>query len=254
MARAAERWREELAGWAIPPQIEAAAQDPPWGFPPEMFRAEPDSPDAPSRDVALAVLPDGGSVLDVGCGGGGAGLALVPPAALVTGVDDAPGMLESFATAAAARGVTAHTVRGTWPAVAAQVEPADVVVCHHVVYNVADLVPFAAALTAAARSRVVLELTAEHPMVASRPLWRRFHGLERPAGPTAELARDVLVEAGLSPQEQRWTRPPREVPRHVYVELYRRRLCLPRGAEPEVDAALVATDRPREVVTLWWDV
>lgn len=253
MSTASERWREELAAWAIPSQIEAAAQDPPWGFPPEMFRAGPESPDTPSRDVAVAALPAGGSVLDVGCGGGAAGLALVPPAVTVTGVDDAPGMLESFAAAAGERGVTARTVRGTWPAVAGQVEPADVVVCHHVAYNVADLVPFVTALTAAARRRVVLEMTAEHPMVVSRPLWRHFHGLDRPAGPTAELACAVLAEAGIRAEERRWTRPPRDVPRSVYVELYRRRLCLPRGAEPEVDAALGATDWPREVVTLWWD-
>src|SRR3954468_24194750 len=79
---AAERWRDELSAWAIPPDILAAAPEPPWGFPVELFRADAESPDTPSRDAALAALPDGGTVLDVGCGGGGASLALVPPAAL----------------------------------------------------------------------------------------------------------------------------------------------------------------------------
>src|SRR3954465_14601387 len=76
---AADRWREELAGWEIPPEILAQAPESPWGFPPELFAAPPDPVDTPSRDRALEGLPPGGSVIDVGCGGGGGGLALGPP-------------------------------------------------------------------------------------------------------------------------------------------------------------------------------
>ncbi|HEU5008343.1 MAG TPA: class I SAM-dependent methyltransferase [Jatrophihabitantaceae bacterium] len=251
---ALQQWRAQLAGWAIPPEIEALAQDPPWGFPPELFRAGPESPDTPSRDVALLALPDGGSVLDIGCGGGAASLALAPPAARITGVDNAAGMLESFTEAARDRGVDAVPVTGTWPDAATDVEAADVVVCHHVLYNVADVPPFVTALTAKAKRRVVVELTAEHPLVTSRPLWQHFHGLDRPTGPTADLAVAVLAELGLSVEQRRWSRPPRHVKRAAYVDLYRRRLCLPRGSEPQVDAALGPTDWPRDVVTLWWDV
>lgn len=250
---AADRWRDELAGWTIPPPILAAAQDRPWGFPPELFQTEPDSPDTPSRHHAVAVLPRDGTVVDVGCGGGAAGLALAPPAGLVTGVDDGDGMLAAFAAAATQRGVGHREVAGTWPDVADRVDPADVVVCHHVFYNVADLGPFVSALTVTARRRVVVELTAEHPMVVSGPLWRHFHDLDRPAGPTADLAVEVLRDLGLTPQSERWSRPPRAVPREAYVRLYRRRLCLPRGSEPQVDAVMGPTDRPREVVTIWWD-
>src|SRR5947208_2739915 len=106
---AADRWREELAAWQIPPEILARAPEPPWGFPVEMFRAPPgqvagDTSSTPSRERALEALPTGGSVLDVGCGGGAAGLALVPPASLVIGVDDGDGMLASFSAAADGRG------------------------------------------------------------------------------------------------------------------------------------------------------
>ena len=253
MTDAATRWREELAGWAIPDEILAQAPESPWGFPPELFAAPPDPVDTPSRDLALEKMPDAGSVIDVGCGGGSGGLALVPPAALVVGVDESEGMLETFATAAAAHGVEHRTVHGSWPDVAGDAGTADVVVCHHVLYNVADLEPFVRALDAAARSRVVVELTAAHPLTSTAPLWRHFHGLERPDGPAAELALEVIRDLGFDAQVRRWSRPPRPVAREVYVRMNRRRLCLPVDREPEVDRAMGSTDTPRDTVTIWWD-
>src|SRR3954451_18694865 len=188
VGEAAQRWRDELEAWAIPDEILAAAPEPPWGFPVELFRAEAEQVDTPSRDIALEALPDGGSVLDVGCGGGAASLALVPPAARVVGVDSTPPMLEEYGAAAERRAVAHAEVEGAWPDVSPAVGRVDVVVCHHVFYNVADLAPFATALTAAANRRVVVEMTATHPLTASAALWRHFHGIERPAGPSADLA------------------------------------------------------------------
>lgn len=251
---ALDRWRDELAGWAIPPEILAQAPEPPWGFPVAMFRAEPKVTDSPSRRTALDALAPGGSVLDVGCGGGGAALALVPPAQLVIGVDSAPDMLTAFAEAAESQGVAHREVEGDWPNVSSGVPVADVVVCHHVFYNVADLPPFAAALTAHARRRVVVEMTAVHPLTNLAPLWRHFHGIDRPDGPTAALAVEVLNENGIEPIVESWKRPARDVPREVYVRMNRRRLCLPVEAEPEVDRLMGdTTSLGREVVTLWWD-
>jgi SAM-dependent methyltransferase len=249
------QWREQLAGWAIPDDILAAAPEPPWGFPVELFRAEVERADTPSRDVARDALPDGGSVLDVGCGGGSASFALVPPAARVVGVDSTPAMLEEYAAAAARRGVAHTEVEGAWPDVAPAAGRTDVVACHHVFYNVPDLAPFVTALTAAAERRVVVELTTSHPLTASARLWRHFHGIERPAGPTADLAVEALHELGVAPQVRQWSRPPRDVPREAYVRLNRRRLCLPVEAEPEVDRIMAdpATTH-RDVTTIWWDV
>ncbi|HET7530656.1 MAG TPA: methyltransferase domain-containing protein [Mycobacteriales bacterium] len=252
---ALDRWRLELEAWAIPDEILARAPEPPWGFPVELFRAGNESTDTPSRDVALDALPAGGTVLDVGCGGGAASLALVPPAGRVVGVDSTPGMLTEYAVEAATRGVAHDEVEGTWPDVAATAGTADVVVCHHVFYNVADLPPFVTALTAAAQRRVVVELTASHPLTAGAPLWRHFHGIDRPDGPTADLALEVLREIGVTPQSKAWSRPPRDVPREAYVRLNRRRLCLPVEAEPEVDRMMAdPTTASRDVVTIWWDV
>ena len=251
---AARRWGDELAAWAIPDEILAKAPESPWGFPPELFAAPPDPTETPSRERALEALPDGGSVIDVGCGGGAGSMALVPPAGLVIGVDESEAMLDTFAAAAEQRGVAHRVVPGRWPEVATDAGAADVVVCHHVLYNVADIEPFVRALDTAARHRVVVELTATHPLTTSAPLWKHFHHLDRPDGPTADLAIDVIRDLGIEAQVERWSRPPRDVAREVYVRMNRRRLCLPVEAEPDVDRLMGPITFPRDVVTLWWDV
>lgn len=259
-APAARRWASALADWAIPEPILQAAPESPWIHPVPLFRV-PDGPppDTPSHRRAREALPAGGSVLDVGCGGGRAALAVCPPGAEVIGVDQQPGMLDAFRTAAEQRGLAHHEVLGDWPAVAPGVPPADVVVCHHVAYNVAELAGFARALHEHARHRVVLELPVRHPLATMAPFWRRFWNLERPDGPTATDAAAVLREAGLPAQLEEWDDPgpPREaaLPAEEQVRMLRVRLCLPAERDPEIAAALAEQPRftPRRLATLWWD-
>ena len=258
---AAARWAEQLARWAIPAPILAQAPQSPWIHPVELFRAGPSQPDTPSHRRARAVLPAGGSVLDVGCGGGRAAFALAPPAGSVTGVDHQPSMLEAFAAEARARGLAHREVLGGWPEVARSVPASDLVVCHHVAYNVADLAGFGVALDQHARHRVVLELPQLHPLAGMAPLWSRFWHLDRPSGPTVQDAADVLREAGLDVQLELWdddpdSRPLAAVPWADQVRFLRIRLCLPADRDPEVEAALAEQGpaQPRRLATLWWDV
>jgi SAM-dependent methyltransferase len=250
-----DQWRDELAAWAIPEEILATAPEPPWGFPVRLWRVGDEGGDeSPSRSRALEVLPPHGSVLDVGCGGGRASLALVPAPGTIVGVDESADMLAAFAEAAAARGVAHAEVLGAWPDVADTVEAADVVVCHHVAYNVPDLGAFAVALTRRARRRVVLELTELHPLVATAPLWKHFHGLDRPTGPTADLACAVLREVGIEPGVERLTVESGQPDRSLLVAFTRRRLCLPARRDAEVDEALGPDwNTVRRTATLWWD-
>lgn len=243
---AAAGWAEALAAWAIPEQILDAAPQSPWHHSPAMFQRAAEMALAeeantnPSRRVALDALPGGGSVLDVGAGGGAASLPLAPPAALLTAVDQSPAMLEVFAEAADERAVSHREVKGSWPEVSDQVEAADVVVCHNVAYNVAGLVPFTAALTDNARARVVLELTAQHPLSATSHLWQAIHGVERPTTPTADDAIAVLEETGLEVHAEAFERPSlfTGVPRADRVALARRQLCVGPERDAEIDALL----------------
>ena len=258
MGEASSRWAEALRAWAIPQEILDNAPESPWGFPPELFAAPRVPPSTPSRKRALEAMPADGSVLDVGVGGGAASLGLVPPAARLVGVDESAEMLARFAAAAVAShlSATVRTVHGRWPEAAPEAGRADVVVCHHVLYNVADLVPFVRALSSSARRRVVVELTSEHPQSRLNPLWLHFHGLERPTGPSADDAAAVLEEIGITAEVERFTGPPRHrnLDRAHLVAFARRRLCLPAERDPEVDSLLPANAGlpERELTCLWW--
>ena len=184
---AAVRWRRDLAAWAIPEPILAAAPEDPYRFPSELFRRRAArasagvDPPTPTTERALEALPEGGTVLDVGCGSGATSLPLVGHVATITGVDESARMLAAFSSAAAEAGVASATVEGRWPDMAADVDVADVVCSGHVLYNVPELGPFALALDGHARRRVVVELTERHPWAWMGDLWIRFHDLERPA-------------------------------------------------------------------------
>jgi len=251
MGEAAARWAQLQAGRGVPPEIRARVAWDPYRHDPAWF-TPPDVPaDTPSRAAGLALLDRPGTVLDVGCGGGDAAFALAGCATELTGIDRQQDMLDVFAATARARGIAFHTVVGSWPEDAPAVGEADVVVSHHVLHNVVDLPPFLLALTAAARRGVVVEMLAEHPMAWLDPLWKRFHGLVRPASATTDDAVAVLREIGIGPEVTCWERadPPRQDPAWVA-----RRLCLEPERVPEVDAALDELVRPRWAATLIWRV
>jgi SAM-dependent methyltransferase len=268
----AQQWRDAMQTWALPEALLSAAPESPWGFPIEPFRSRVElaKPGALtySNHRALEALPHGGTVLDVGVGTGAASLPLHPRCARIAGVDSSPALLAEFRRQARRLGVSARTISGSWPSIATRAPTADVVVCNHVAYNVADLAPFAMALSEHARHRVVMEITIRHPTAWMADLWLRFHSLDRPTRPDARDAVSVLRGLGLP------------VHRHTAVQTrggggferredavawIRRRLCLDAGRDDEVAAALgprlvhedgLWSARPpaEPVVTIWWDI
>lgn len=266
---ALSRWRSDLAAWAIPDDIAAAVEESPWVLPRQVFARRADrvtaAPAGPSYQRAWAALDPPGSVLDVGAGAGAACLPLLPRCTTLTAVDAEPDMLGLLGQRAAAVGAQARLVPGRWPDVAAQAGTADVVTCHHVVYNVPEIESFLAALTAAARRIVVVELSAVHPLASLNPLWLRFHGLVRPDRPTADDLLAILAAMGLQASSHRWSRPGgRDYASFAELtNVTRRRLCLPPARAADVAAALtdlgIDPSRPvdlgtsgRELVTIWW--
>src|SRR5207237_6556681 len=117
------QWTQALAAWVPPPATLAATPQAPWGFPPALFERRADALPAeptPSAQHALEALPQGGAVLDVGCGAGAASLPLAARATHLIGVDPSVEMLRAFRQRAEAAGKAVATIEGTWPAVAEQ--------------------------------------------------------------------------------------------------------------------------------------
>ena len=263
------KWRDDLAGWAIPESITSAVTESPWVLPRDVFARRADrlrrEPGGISYDRERAVLDPPGSVLDVGAGAGAACLPLAPWTTALTAVDSDDGMLARLAGRARAAGLEPRLLPGLWPEVASQAGPADLVTCHHVLYNVPDLVPFIEALTGHSRRRVVVELTAAHPLISLNPLWLRFHGLRRPEGPAATDVLAILAAMGLRAGHTEWNRPAQAdyATGSELVDTTRRRLCLPPGRASDVEAALREAGylgQPpdlgtsgRSVMTIWWE-
>jgi SAM-dependent methyltransferase len=258
---ASARWSRQLDAWAIPEPILGAAPESPWGFPPRLFarsaeRALADPEPTPSRLRASEALLSGGSVLDIGAGGGAASLPLAPPAGLLIAVDESQAMLDVFAQGAERRGARHTEIVGRWPDVAPNTPRADVVVCHHVVYNVSDLAPFLTAMNDHTQRRVVVELTDRHPQSDLSPLWKIIHGIDRPSGPAAADAAEVATSLGYDVHLERFAGPSlwNDAPRDERVVFARRRLCV----GPEHDTGIAAyfdqtSETARQLVTLWWD-
>jgi SAM-dependent methyltransferase len=262
-----EQWRLDLESWAIPAEILASAPESPWVLPRRLFtrRAELklNAPAGPSFERACEALATPGSVLDVGTGAGAACLPLVDRATTITVVDSDEQLLSVLAASAERLGVQVKQVCGRWPDVASQVEPADLVTCHHVLYNVPDIEAFVTELTAHARRRVVVEMTAVHPLTSLNPLWEHFHGVVRPSAPTAGDVVALLEALGLAPSHQVWS-PAGDEEHESFeelVEVTRRRLCLDASRTGEVASALGQQGGDRlgelssssvDLFTIWW--
>ena len=258
-----QQWRDALESWAIPQAILDQAPATPWIHPPKMFKADDDPaarrrPDTPSFAAAVDALSNGGSVLDVGCGGGRSSLTLCPPATSLVGVDEQTEMLRMYREAADAQGTPVNTFEGRWQEIATIVPTADVVVCHHVAYNVADIAPFLRALSDHAHRRVVVELPAHHPLSPLNALWTRFWGIERPTQPSAELFVAIVQALGWDPSSTAFERPESRaaISREELVAFTRQRLCLGPERDPEIDTALGSEPRLTEpfVWSVHWDL
>lgn len=253
---AAEIWRDQLAAWAIPKEILDQAEESPWIHPPALFEIPEIITETPSHKIAREVLSENSSVLDIGCGGGIAAFALVPPASFVIGVDHQPEMLEMFTKNANNRKIKSDVVLGFWPGVAWKTPNADLVTAHHVMYNVPQVEDFIQNMNHHALKRVVIEIPTNHPLSNMSELWRHFWDLERPTTPTYLNLIDVINELGFEPKFKVWAgqvRPEKDLDQAA--EFMRIRLCLPKKRFTEVKEFMQSQpiQGTRELTTIWWD-
>jgi len=257
MSTAAEQWKIDLASWAIPKEILDQAVEKPWIHPPALFEIPEVIKDSLSHQRSREAMPEGGSVLDIGCGGGIASYAITPPAGHVIGVDEQQAMLDLYKANAEKFSVTSETVLGQWPAVADVTPVADVVTVFHVAYNVGEIVPFLAALNSHARKRVVIEVPILHPMSNMNEGWKHFWDLTRPTVPAAADLITVLAEMGIRANIEFFES---EILLDKKVDgangFIRRRLCLPEERQAEVDTFIAEHPMPerRKLAVIWWDI
>lgn len=225
--------------------------------------------DDPVVERVRAQLPAGdGRVLDVGAGTGRYAVPLAELGARVVAVEPNAAMAELLQQEAAARGVSISVEQAGWPEAESRVGSAEVVLCAHVVYPIADVVPFIRALDRAARCAVVMVARLGQPDEAVAPVFRAVHDEERAPMPSLADLYNLLLQLGIAasvtmhPFETRWNYPDAEAavadaatrvgvtpdsPRWAPLESAVRARLVPRGDEVWL--------APRQAYqgVIWWE-
>lgn len=169
-----------------------------WATRSEYFRPSlrrQDGPD-PFLDRVLAHVTPATTVLDVGAGGGRYAIPIAAHAREVVAVEPAAPMVRVLREEAEAAGVTnLRVVQSAWEEAA--VAPAEVTICSHVIYPIADVVPFLRKLDAMTRGICFLFLNAGQPPWELADLWLRFHDEPMRPQPTYIDAYNLLHQLGI---------------------------------------------------------
>jgi SAM-dependent methyltransferase len=244
-----------------------------WARRADRFRAY--SARLPEDDLGLRLLrrlTDADScVLDVGAGAGRYARAIAPHVRRVVAVEPSDALAGHLRTDAEADALTnVEVVEARWED--ATVEPADVVLCSHVLYPLVEVEDFIRRLDAHARRACLILATAawsEPPLLLE--LWQRFHGEPRVGQPDARHVFDVLYALGIPPNVEvapfraaapMWTFPsPEEAVASAREHLIlppdpttdrELRAALEDGLIAGADGSLTLSSPPRVVAGLWW--
>jgi len=133
--------------------------------------------------VLLKELVKGGSALDVGAGVGRYTVPLASAADRVTAVEPSEGMRSFLVASIADRRLTNVTVvPSTWED--SVVEPHDVVIASHILYPIADVVPFVQKLDAHARQHCIISIRVDQIGAGIEQLWNEVWREPRAPEPT----------------------------------------------------------------------
>ena len=164
----------------------------------DTFVADPRRTDDPVLDRLLGAATPAATVIDVGGGAGRYALPLALACRQVTVIEPDPGMVRALREQMARHGIENITiVEDRWQA--ARVEPADVVLGAHVIYDVLAIGEFVHWLADHARERVLILATMPWPMDMLSPFWPPVHGENRVTLPSVPELLPVLWEFGIFP-------------------------------------------------------
>ncbi len=162
------------------------------------FRADPRRADDNVLNRLKREVTADQTLLDVGGGAGRFAVALALGCRSVTVAEPSESMLVQLGEELKETGIAnVAAVQGNWEDV--EVEPAEVVLCSHVVYGVADIVPFVRKLESHARDRVLILSFVDSPQAHLAPLWKPVHQEERINLPALPELVNVLWELGIHP-------------------------------------------------------
>jgi SAM-dependent methyltransferase len=132
------------------------------------------------------------TLVDVGAGAGRHAVPLAQRLEWVTAVEPSEGMRAQIPPTA-----NMTVVASAWED--AEVTPADLVICCHVLYGVADVVPFIRKLESSARERVLIMLREGPPPHPSNALQERLSPVPVPRTPRFSDLFMLLVQLGITP-------------------------------------------------------
>jgi len=157
---------------------------------------------APQPDAFLArVLPHiypGVRVLDIGAGTGRYAVPLARAGAQVTAVEPSPGMCSYLEQASDFENLAIRVVPSPWEE--ADVPPAEIVICAHVLYAVRDAASFLRKLDRSTLGQCFICLGYDSPNAWLAPFWRSIYGVERLLLPGAVPALALLHQLGVDAQ------------------------------------------------------
>ena len=188
------------------------------------------------------------TLLDVGAGGGRLSLPLALNCRQVTAVEPSSSMAEVLSEQLSDLSIqNVSLVQASWED--AEVEPADLVLCCHVLYVVGDIEPFVRKLDSHARQKVLVVLYKSAPQSQTYHLWKKVHGEDRLPLPSLPEFKDVLAELNIESQVE--ILPPQQ-PRgfddiEQALEQLSRRLYLAPGSRQTAELESMLSDLLEEV-------
>ena len=212
------------------------------------FRLDPRRQDDPVLHVLLPMVRSGSTAMDVGGGAGRLALPMALRCSSVNVVEPSDSMIAQLRESAEETGIDNVSVtQSIWEH--ADVDAADLVLCAHVLYGVADVEPFVRKLEAHANELVVLLAFMESPMNRISRFWEPVHGEERIDMPAFPELVNVLWDMGIYPDVQMLgpVLPDKFEDREVALTQLRNRLYVRAGSEEDTRLQTAMADLLEDV-------
>ena len=177
------------------------APDDHWEDYADRFKADPRRSDDPLLDRLIQQIKPHHTVIDVGAGAGRLSLPLALQCRHVTAIEPSPRMSSALTEQAAEYDISnVSLVQAGWEE--AEVDPADIVLCVHVIYTIRDIERFVRKLEGHAKERVLVILFKDPPQSQNYHIWSKVHEEERLPLPGLPQFQEVLQELSIDAQTE----------------------------------------------------